>query len=110
MKDANKQGEKKMASVYDEDNFIGRVNYAAACLVRNTGIGSRHFDTCFEMNDGDAVVTALVRRARKNPKLRAALPLGLNVDSIEARAAKYESIPTRKLSDLARELRNPVIK
>lgn len=95
-----------MASVYDNDNFAGRVNYAAACLVRKVGIGSRHFDTCFEMFDGDAVVTALVRRARKNPKLKESLSRGLNVESIEACAAKYEHISTRKLSDLAREMRD----
>jgi hypothetical protein len=97
-----------MSSVYDQENFIGRVNYAAQCLVRRTGIGSRHFDTCFEMFDGDAVVTALVRRARKNPKLYAAIiqewrgvfPQGW-IDCAE----RYAATPTRKLSDLAREHR-----
>ena len=62
-----------MPSVYNEDNFIGRVNYAAQCLVRRSGIGSRHYDTCFEMADGDAVVTALLRRAEKNARLKTAI-------------------------------------
>jgi hypothetical protein len=45
-----------MPSVYDRDAFRQRVNYAAQCYMRGTSY-SRHFQTCFEMYDGDAVVT-----------------------------------------------------
>lgn len=92
-----------MPSVYDETNFIGRVNYAAHCLVRRSGIGSRHFDTCFEMGDGDAVVTALIRRADKNPRLREAIlrefvSRGEDYPSSwKAAAESLTDIPTRKL-------------
>mgnify|MGYP001159347238 FL=1 len=96
-----------MKSVYDKDNFIGRVNYAAQCFIRKTS-ATRHADTCFEMFDGDAVVTALVRRAQHNPKLYAAIakqwsgafPQGW-IDT----EARYASWPTRRLSILARDLR-----
>lgn len=35
--------------------------------------GSRAFDNCFEMHDGDEIVTYLVERARANPELHAAI-------------------------------------
>lgn len=35
--------------------------------------GSRAFDNCFEMGDGDEIVTYLVERARANPDLHAAI-------------------------------------
>lgn len=101
-----------MASVYQEENFIGRVNYAAQCLVRRSGIGSRHFDTCFEMADGDAVVTALQRRAAKNPRLHEAICRefrscndGHYPESWIKAAEDLAHIPTRKLKDAAREER-----
>ena len=91
-------------SVYDPENFSGRVNYAAQCFLRGTGC-TRHFDTCFEMADGDAVVAALVRRAARNPALHAAIarqwregfPAGWR-----ATAAALAHVPTRLLPGLAR--------
>ena len=50
--------------VYKASAFEDRVNYAASCIVKGS-IGGRHFDTCFEMNDGDYVVAALVQRSLK---------------------------------------------
>jgi hypothetical protein len=97
-------GELVMASVYDEDAFQLRVNYAAQCFVRGIS-GTRHFDTCFEMCDGDLVVTALVRRAMKNPRLydaiaddyREGFPKGwLNT------AEQWKDVPTRKLAAIAK--------
>ena len=69
-------------SVYDRGAFMERVNYAAQCLVRGTN--SRTMDTCFEMGDGDLVVTALVRRSRRNPKLRASIAAGWGGDFPES--------------------------
>lgn len=48
--------------------FQYRVNFAAAYMVRGI-TNSRALDNCFEMFDGDLVVTALVRRSLKNRKL-----------------------------------------
>lgn len=99
-----------MPSVYDAENFIGRVNYAAQCFVRKT-TGTRHFDTCFEMADGDAVVAALVRRAEKNPKLKAAIVScwpsygGEYAPSWKQAAGELKHVPTRKLREAAREQR-----
>lgn len=90
-----------MASVYDQDNFAGRVNYAATVICRN-GDTTRHFDTCFEMWDGDAVAAALVRRAEKNPKLAKNLFRYVNESSAREAAARYAG---RNLSDVAQELR-----
>lgn len=55
-----------MPSVYDADNFAGRVNLAALYISEGRD-SSRSFDTCFEMDDGEAVGLALHRRAQKNP-------------------------------------------
>jgi hypothetical protein len=54
------------------DSFAYRVNFAAS-VISSGRATTRNFDNCFENWDGDAVAVALYRRARKNPKLRAAL-------------------------------------
>jgi len=85
-------------AVYQSDNFAGRVNLAASYISkgRNT---SRTFDTCFEMGDGDAVATALVRRAKKNPGGKLALNLYryISKHSATEAAEKLVDIKTRDL-------------
>ncbi|MTJ93896.1 MAG: hypothetical protein F8N36_13715 [Desulfovibrio sp.] len=91
-----------MPSVYDKDAYSQRVNYAAQCFLRGTD--SRHFDTCFEMYDGAAVVTALVRRAEKNPRLHSAIAAQWREgfpQSWKDTAAQFAAVPTRRLVDLA---------
>lgn len=61
----------KTNSVYG-DAIAPRINYAARCIMSGH-TGGRSFDTCFEMGDGDEVVAALVKRARRNPRLAAKL-------------------------------------
>lgn len=89
------------------DDFIGRVNYAAQCFIRHIR-SSPTLDACFEMFDGDAVVTALVRRARNNPTLSAAIASqwreGFPQSWVDTEA-RYASWPTRRLAVLARDLR-----
>ena len=55
-----------MPSVYDTENFQGRVSLAALYISKGRET-TRSFDTCFEMWDGDAVAVALLRRAERNP-------------------------------------------
>ena len=93
-----------MASVYDNENFAGRVNYAATVMLRG-GTCTRHFDTCFEMYDGEVVAVALYRRAAKNPKLAAALARYIDAELAAKAAAAYAHIPTRGLAEEARKLR-----
>lgn len=57
-------------SVYNK--FADRVNHAARTIVNN-GPFNRTFDTCFEMSDGDEVCKALIKRCKRNDKLRIAL-------------------------------------
>jgi hypothetical protein len=90
-----------MPSVYDRNNFSGRVNYAATVITRR-GTATRCFDTCFEMADGDAVAAALIRRAQHNAKLARNLPDYLNMNSAQ-RAA--EELTGRNLPQAAREMR-----
>ncbi|WP_294536822.1 hypothetical protein [uncultured Rhodoblastus sp.] len=92
--------------VYQPDAFAYRVNYAAQCILRGTK--TRASDTGFEMNDGDAVVTALVRRAKNNPKLHAAIASqwsGVFPAQWLETAAKHKAVPTRGLAALASNLR-----
>jgi hypothetical protein len=71
--------------VYKASAFEDRVNYAAACIARANGSvpQGRHFDTCFEMGDGDYVAAALVRRTLAHPSsklarhITAVLPVAL---------------------------------
>jgi hypothetical protein len=51
--------------LYRASAFADRVNYAASCIVKGHTQG-RHFDTCFEMGDGEYVTAALVRRVLSN--------------------------------------------
>ena len=101
-----------MASVYQEDNFSGRVSYAAHCFKTTMGTPqSRAFDTCFEMWDGDAVVTALVRRCETDPALKAAIARGWRTTAPELptqwleTAARYADVPTKDLGKIAAQLR-----
>lgn len=73
-----------MTRTNDPDNFAGRVNLAALYISQGRRT-SRAFDSCFENNDGDAVATALYRRAQKNPDgaLAANLWRYLSRDSVE---------------------------
>lgn len=96
-----------MASVYDDFNFMGRVNYAAQCFMRRIS-NSRSFDTCFEMFDGRAVVTALVRRSAKNERLHAAISSqwsGTFPQQWLDVAEEHKTIATRELSKLAASMR-----
>lgn len=93
-----------MPSVYNPDNFQGRVNLAAQYMLRGSRT-TRHFDTCFEMWDGDIVATALWRRAQRNFRLMERLPKYLSVESVSATAAEYAHIPTRSLKHEAARIR-----
>lgn len=66
-----------------------RVNYAAR-IIREGRPTSRRFDSCFEMGDGDAVVLALVKRAKKSPGLSTNLSKYVAATSIEAAEAKLK--------------------
>lgn len=90
-----------MSSLNDPDNFIGRVNYAAAAISAGRR-PTRSFDNCFENWDGDAVAAALMRRAEKNEKLREKLPRYINIDMATKSHADYAG---RDLKKVSRELR-----
>lgn len=85
-----------MSSLNDPDNFAGRVAYAASVIGGNRP-QSRAFDNCFENNDGDEVSAILLRRAEKNPKLKANMPRYLNMDIITECAAKLAHVSTRDM-------------
>lgn len=93
-----------MPSVYTDDNYSGRVSLAAAVIIRS-GEATRSFDTCFEMYDGDAVATALYRRAQKDPDGKLARNLWRYLGRATVEATALENAHRDNLSQWARELR-----
>jgi hypothetical protein len=93
--------------LYNENAFLARVNFAEKCF-RNHQTHTRAMDTCFEMYDGAAVVVALVRRARLDGALYAAIASdwsdGFPAEWLDIET-KYSHIPNERLVNLARELR-----
>jgi hypothetical protein len=93
-----------MPSVYDPENYAGRVSLAAFYISQRRE-SSRAFDTCFEMYDGDAVAVALWRRAQAKPNsdLAGFLRCYLNMADIEKLATA--NAHRKNLTAWARELR-----
>lgn len=89
-------------SVYDPDAFEQRVKYAAQCIMVGR-THTRHFDTCFEMNDGDYVVSALIRRAENNPALMDRIKSVANIAMWNESHQKLAHIPRRKLAQAAKD-------
>lgn len=87
-----------------------RVNFAANYMMRGI-TNSRALDNCFEMFDGDFVVTALVRRAMQNRKLWEAIAKqwrdGFPQSWIDT-ANKYAHLTTRQLPAAAAAHRDQV--
>lgn len=93
-----------MASVYDEDAFKTRVDYAARCIVAGR-TSSRSFDATGEMNDGELVAVALYRRSLKNQKLADKLWKVLHKGTVMKYAEKWAHVPDRDLEEVARQER-----
>lgn len=93
-----------MPSVYDNDNFAGRVAYAATVIARKGG-QTRHFDTCFEMCDGMEVAVAVYRRSLKNPKLAANMWTYLGRDMVLRNVETLKDVATRALPARAAQSR-----
>lgn len=62
-----------LPKVYDPAAHAYRVRYAIANILRDRVVNEGAFNNCFEMDDADEVICAILRRGLKNPKLRAAL-------------------------------------
>lgn len=90
-----------MPTVYDPENFSGRVNYAALVISQRRQT-TRSFDTCFEMYDGDAVAAAIWRRSLRNPKLASNLGRYLDPNRCKQSFEQYEG---QDLTVAARQLR-----
>lgn len=85
-----------------QEGFKKRVNFAANYISAGRKT-TRTFDSCFENYDGDAVATALVRRAQAKPngKLAKNLWRYISKETVEPVVAKYTHIPTKSLPYLA---------
>ena len=87
-----------MKTIYG--TFAYRVKFAAA-VISSGRSPTRSFDNCFEMDDGEAVVVAVYRRSRHNPKIRANIWRYLNRQLTVRDAFRYRHLTTRQLPALA---------
>jgi hypothetical protein len=62
-----------LPKIYARAAHSYRVRYAISTILRDRIVNEGAFQTCFEMEDGDEVIRAILRRGLKNPRLRAAL-------------------------------------
>ena len=92
-----------MSKVYENDAFQVRVNLAAGYISKGRN-RSRTFDTCFEMHDGDAVATALVRRVDRNPHTRLAQNIWRYLSEKRARGAASQLVG-KSLKEASCEMR-----
>ena len=76
--------------VYDPGAHSYRVRYAIATILRDRVVNEGAFNSCFEMDDGDEVICAILRRGLKNPKLRVALERSHLVNLVEWLAPRPE--------------------
>lgn len=86
----------------DDGGFGKRVDYAAS-VISTRRETSRAFDSCFENYDGDAVVYALIQRAKKNDKIAANLPHYIAASSLAELAGRFDGM---NLVDVARGMRS----
>jgi hypothetical protein len=62
-----------LPKVHDPVARTYRVRYAIANILRDRVTNEGAFNTCFEMEDAEEVIGAILRRGLKNPRLRTAL-------------------------------------
>ena len=98
-----------LTKIYDPAARAYRVRYAIANILRDRVVNEGAFHCCFEMGDENEVVSAILRRGLKNPKLRAALEnshlvnltqwLGRYPELAEAYYASETQAPNQKLRE-----------
>lgn len=93
-----------MPSINTDDNFKGRVAYAAS-VISSGRRTSRAFDNCFEHHDGDEVLAIIFRRAEKNLKLADNLAKYFDVTIAQEHVDKLAGISTRDMPAHAAETR-----
>jgi cystathionine beta-lyase/cystathionine gamma-synthase len=79
-----------LPKVYDPAAGAYRVRYAIANILRDRVANEGAFNTCFQMEDAEEVICAVLRRGLKNPKLRAALERSHLVNLAQWLAARPE--------------------
>jgi hypothetical protein len=62
-----------LPKVYDPTAHAYRVRYAIATILRDRVINEGAFNTCFQMEDAEEVIRAILRRGLRNSNLRVAL-------------------------------------
>lgn len=63
----------RLSRIYGQGEFQYRLRYALRTILRDRIVNEGAFNTCFEMEDGEQIVRAILLRGLKRPTLRAAL-------------------------------------
>ena len=95
-----------MPSINHPDNFHGRVNLAALYISQGRST-SRTLDHCFQNDDGDAVLTALYRRAQARPESDLARNLWRYIRREKCEPLAIANAHRKNLAAWSRELRAP---
>ncbi len=61
------------ARLYDASARAYRLRYAIRCILRDRASDEGAFKVCFEMEDEEQIIRAILRRGLGNPQLRSAL-------------------------------------
>jgi hypothetical protein len=69
-----------LSKVYESGATAHRIRYAISNILRDRLVNEGAFHVCFEMEDEDAVVRAILLRGLRNPPLRVALERSHLVD------------------------------
>jgi len=69
-----------MKHLYEAGATKRRIRYALANIVRDRVVDDGAFRVCFQMEDEDTVIRAILIRGLKNPRLRTALERSHLVD------------------------------
>lgn len=85
------------------ENFAGRVDFAAR-VISSGRATTRNFDNCFENDDAECVIAALLKRASKNSRLAANFSRYL-VPADMDRIGPLMALNARQLAEKAREMR-----
>jgi hypothetical protein len=89
--------------------FPARVALAAQCIRTGDGIGSRAFDNCFEMSDGDMVMLMLLRMAESDPVLARGIDREWSKSGGRAGyapfMARFAHLPDHRIQGAAAEMR-----
>jgi hypothetical protein len=84
--------------IYESGQYQYRLRYAIANILRDRIVNEGAFKTCFELEDGQEIILAILRRGLKNSRLRRALE-GSHIISLVDWLARYPQFAMKYQTD-----------